>query len=196
MIEIKKISSRVASIRSLGIVGRYYESENGHYLLICDPGSKGRPGKVALTSKGQVLCVVDDCERPDEGCVSNVGIFAFVDIFSVDKLGSGSKLYVYSADGELIFSRKFSNYPFGSGISSDGTHVVVQLAGSKRSKDGGRFYLFNIPSSSVVSWFYPAEIDGGRLKCEFSVPERILYLSYNDKSFKRYKYSFDGSFLR
>ena len=161
-VSIEKISKRVASIRigNLHIVGRFHESENGQYLL-----TVGEPGKVVLTSKNQLLCLVDDCERPKQGCVSNVGIFAFVDVFSVDKLGSGSQLYVCK-EGELLFSRKFSNLPMlsGVGISSDGTHVVVKLAGSAKGKnrkdDGGRLYLFNIPSSRVVSWVY-VEVDQG-----------------------------------
>ncbi len=138
-----------------------------------------------------MVCVVD-CERPSTGCVSNVGIFAIADSLPIDKLGSGSKLCVYSADGELNLSRKFSAIIFSMGISPDGTHAVVQLSGSKLdSKDGGRLYLFNISNSSVVSAFFPET--GWAEKYEFSVPEKILYLCY--KNNRRYRYSFDGSFF-
>ena len=194
--DIQKIGSRMVRIKSLDMFGPFSESDDGQYLLVRQDTDRERGiggyresgnGRFALIDSGQ-SAFVGECERPTEGEVANTGTFAIIDSLFGDKLGS--KLYVYSLDGELQLLHSFSANTFNVGISADGAYVVVQLAFSD-TDDSGKLYLFDANHSKIISAFAPET--GWADKYVFSVPEKIVSLSY--KNNRQYRYLFDGTFL-
>ena len=193
---VRKVGSRMLRISSLDMFGPYSESDNGRYLLIRQDSDReqGRGGyresgngKFALVDNGRVV-FSGECERPTEGEVSNSGTFAITDTLFGDKLGS--KLYVYSADGNLIFKHRFSANTLNIGISPEGTHVVAQMCNSD-TDDSGKLFLFEVNQEKVITAFIPET--GWANEYEFSVPNGFLNLCYRGN--RKYKYKFDGSFL-
>lgn len=194
--DIRAVGKHMMRVQSLNIFGPFSESKNGQYLLVRQDSDRQRGiggyresgnGTFVLVSQGQVVCV-GECERPTEGDVANDGTFAIIDTFFGDKLGS--KLYVHSADGTILYAHVFSANTLNIGISAEGTYVVAQLAYSS-TEDSGKFYLFDTRKSKVISVFVP--LTGWADKYEFSLPNKIVYLCY--KNNRRYGYSFDGTFL-
>lgn len=194
--DVRKVGSRMLRISSLDMFGPYSESRNGSYLLLRQDSDRehGRGGyresgngKFALVSNGRVV-FTGECERPTEGAVSNSGTLAITDTLFGDKLGS--KLYVYSVDGKLIFEYRFSANTLNIGISPEGTHVVAQMCNSD-TDHSGKLFLFEIRQAKVIAEFIPDT--GWANEYEFSVPDGILSLCYRGN--RKYKYKFDGSFL-
>jgi len=194
--DVRKVGSRMLRISSLDMFGPYSESRDGRYLLLRQDSDReqGRGGyresgngKFALVDNGSVV-FAGECERPTEGAVSNSGTFAITDTLFGDKLGS--KLYVYSADGNLIFEHRFSANTLNIGISPEGTHVVAQMCNSD-TDDSGKLFLFEISQPKVIAAFIPET--GWANEYEFSVPDGILSLCYRGN--RKYKYRFDGTFL-
>lgn len=193
---IRKAGNRMIRIQSLDIFGPYSESQNGQYVLIREDSDRENGiggyrdsgnGRFALVNKGQVV-YVGECERPTKGEVANNGIFAITDNLFGDKLGS--KLYVYSANGNLRFSHVFTANTLNIGISAEGTHVAAQLCNSE-TEDSGKLYLFDVNQCKVASMFAPET--GWANRYEFAELEKIVYLCY--KNSRCYAYSFDGTFL-
>ncbi len=193
---VKKISSRMLRVSSLDMYGPYSESENGRFLLIrqdSDPKQgiggyrESGNGKFALIDNGSVL-FAGECERPSEGEVSNFGTFAIIDTLLGDQLGS--KLYVYSADGNLIFCHEFAAKTLNIGISPEGTHVVAQMFYSD-TNDSGKLFLFDVRQAKVIAAFIPEP--GWANEYNFSVPNGFVSLCYLGN--RKYRYTLDGSFL-
>ncbi len=194
--DIRKVGSRMIRVQSLNMFGVYSESADRQYLLIRQDSDResgvggcrdSGNGRFALARQGKIL-YVGECERPTEGAVSNSGTFAIIDTLFGDKLGS--KLYVYSEDGKLLFSKRFTANTLNMGISTEGSHVVVQLCGSN-TKDSGKLLVFEISTSETISAFAPETRWAQRY--EFSVSDQIVYLCYDNN--RRYAYSFQGVFL-
>ena len=193
---VRKVGKRILHIKSLDMLGPFSESEDCQFLLVREDADRDRGiggyrdsgnGRFALINNGNIN-FVGECERPTGADVANTGTFAIVDTLFGDKLGS--KLYVYSADGELLLEHLFTANTFNIGISVDGTYVIVQLCGSD-TDDSGRLYLFDVYQSTVVSAFVPET--GWAKKYFFSVPEKIVCLFYKEK--RQYRYRFDGDFF-
>ena len=194
--DVRKVGSRMLRISSLDMFGPYSESRNGRYLLLRQDSDReqGRGGyresgngKFALVDNGSVV-FTGECERPTEGAVSNSGTFAITDTLFGDKLGS--KLYVYSADGNLIFEHRFSANTLNIGISPEGSHVAAQMCNSD-TDDSGKLFLFDISQAKVIAAFIPET--GWAKEYEFSVSDGILTLCYRGN--RKYEYRFDGTFL-
>lgn len=194
--DVSKVGNRMLRISSLDMFGPYSESKNGCYLLIRQDSDheRGRGGyresgngRFALVKNG-IVVLTGECERPTEGEVSNIGTFAITDTLFGDKLGS--KLYVYSADGAQLIAHTFSANTLNIGISSEGTHVVVQLCNSD-TNDSGKLFLFEVSQSKAITTFIPET--GWANEYDFSVPDGILYLCYRGN--RKYRYQFDGTFI-
>ena len=191
--QVRKIGRKIARIEteSLSMSGPFSESEDGRYLLVREDRDRERKiggsrdsgnGRFAVTYDERVV-FVRDCERPRGGVIANTGTSAITDTLFADRVGS--KLYVYSADGELQLSRSFEVNTYSIGISSEGDYVAAQL-------HSGELYLFDIVQRKAISAFSPKT--GWAHSYRFSAKEQIVHLCYI-KNNRQYRYSFDGTLL-
>lgn len=195
--DMKYIGTRLVRIKSINMIGPFEKSPDEKYVLVLkDSDKKGGRGGNRLSGKGRFALVRDgkvlytgQCERPTNGVVSNSGSFAIGDTLFSDKVGA--KLYVYTPNGELTFSHKFSANIKSMGISDNGQYVIIQLYNSD-TEDSAKSILFDTSNKRIISRFDP--ISFGNVKhYEFFMNEGFIQFCYS--SGRKYLYTFDGTFL-
>jgi tetratricopeptide (TPR) repeat protein len=181
---------------SLGDYDESARSENGQYVLAwsdsTSDGSIGGArdkgnGRYALFS-GDRLILKGSLQRPNDGNVSDQGIFALNDwMFGGGPQGT---FYVFDTQGKVLISHKYKANLGINGISSDGRYAVSQ-AYYADSEDGNNLSFFDLSKRILVWKFEP--IPGPPEGFRFDTESSILYLIY--KNNQEYRYDFKGNFL-
>jgi len=194
--DIEKVGSQMVRINSIDFFGPYSESLDGKYLIACQDSDPSRgiggyrtegKGHFVLVESGKVL-FSKECQRPNDGRVSNNGTVIVCDWLFGDQIGS--KLLAYNVDGQQILERRFTANAYNNGISADGQFAVVQLCNSD-TDDGNKLDLFDLRKRTILSSFIPET--GWANSYEFDPNSKILSLCYRNG--RSYRYSFDGGFL-
>lgn len=194
--DVEKVGSQMLRIKSIDFFGPYSESSDGKYLIACQDCDPSRSvggyrtdgnGRFILVESGKVL-FSKECQRPNDGIVSNNGTVIVCDWLFGDDLGS--KLLAYDVDGQQILEHRFSANAYSNGISADGQFAVVQLCSSDAS-DGNTLYLFDLHKRKILSSFKPET--GSANSYEFDTNFKILSLCYSNG--RTYQYTFNGEFL-
>jgi hypothetical protein len=194
--DVKKVGSSMVLIKSINFFGSYSESPNGKYIVTCQDSDHSRGvggyrtkgnGRFALVELSNIL-FLKECQRPNDGKVSNNGTVIISDWLFGDELGS--TLLVYDITGQRILEHRFTANAFNNGISPDGQFAAVQLCNSD-TEDANSLFLFNLNSKSLISKFKPQT--GWADSYNFDIEYKTVSLCYRNG--RSYRYSFDGTFL-
>ena len=193
---IFEISGKVIHINKLNFFGLFHRSENGRFILAWsdyDPASKiggmreKGYGRYVLIEKGKVI-LQGKLERPNDGKVSNLGIFILNDwMFGQELRGT---FYAFDSSGKLLIKHTCNANLYNNGLSNDGRYAVCQTAPND-GEDGNKLFFFNLQERRLVWKHEP--IPGWAKNYYFDTIQQVLYLIYEDG--RRYRYSFDGNFL-
>jgi len=185
------------TIDAIDYFGQYVRSPNGRYALswvespfIEDENGNTRkiPGKYLLLD-GDKIILKGRMARPNDGVVSNVGVFAINDwTFSE---GLAGVLNVISPTGEALLKKRFRANLNNCGISSDGRFAVCQTCNSDYDAHSGMLFFFDVSNRKLL-WKKAPET-GWASGYEFDTQNKILYLCY--EGLGKYRYSFDGKCL-
>ena len=183
-------------VDELDFFGKYSKSADGHYLVAwSDSDRSTRSGGFRTTGSGSYLLARDGvvvaqgiAERPNDGKVSNAGIFIINDWM----LGDGLKgtFRAYAQNGSSILSFRFAANLYNNGISEDGRYAVCQLCNSSND-DGGTLALFDLVNGHLL-WKRVPET-GWANSYSFRGPEQRITLHYSKRG--AFDYDFSGVFL-
>lgn len=194
--DVFKISDDFIRFDKLDFFGPFHRSENGRFILAWsdyDPKSgiggareKGH-GRYVLLDGGKII-LQGKLERPNDGKVSNQGIFILNDWM----FGEGLKgtFYAFDVKGKQLIRHKCEANLYNNGLSNDGQYAVCQTAHSGR-EDGNKLFFFSLQEKRLV---WKCEPETGWAKdYRFDTAQQTLYLLYDEG--RSYRYSFDGNFL-
>lgn len=185
------------TIDSIGYFGQYVQSPNGRYTLswVESPimeGSDGRsrkPQGTYLMMDGKNVVVNGRMPRPNDGVVSDVGVFAINDwTFSE---GLAGIFNVISPRGDALLKARFRANLNNCGLSNDGRFAVCQTCNSDHEAHSGMLFFFDVSNGKLL-WKKEPET-GWASGYEFDVPNRLLYLCYEGVG--KYRYTFEGQCL-
>lgn len=185
------------TINSVGYFGEYVRSSNGRYVLSwtdSDPG--GMRGGARKSGKGVYLLLDNNrlilqgrMPRPNDGVVSNVGIFAIND-WTFEE-GLHGVFHVISPTGAPLVRQRTRANLENCGISEDGRFAVCQTLFSHCEAHSGKLFFFDVGTRSLLWRKEPAT--GRTTHYRFDTANRILWLCVGDD--QEYRYTFDGKFL-
>ena len=190
------ISGDFVSIDKLYFFGSSHRSENGRFILkwsdydpksrSSGPRKKGH-GRYVLLDGGKII-LQGKLERPNDGKVSNQGIFILNDWM----FGEGSKgtFYAFDAKNKRLIRHKCDANLYNNGLSNDGQYAVCQTFYSD-GEDGNMLFFFNLREKRLVWKCEPKT--GWAKDYRFDTVQQVLYLLYDNG--RSYRYSFDGNFL-
>ncbi|WP_051967837.1 hypothetical protein [Brevibacillus thermoruber] len=171
-------TNRTLSIDSINYVGRYTVSSNGKYTLTwCD-------GRYLLLENDQII-VDGKMKRPDDGIVTDDGVFVLIDLGS----GTSGTFYAFNNAGDLLVKKAVRANIYNAGISRDGKFSVFQTAHSDNSS-GNTLYFFELNSGNLIWKATPEK--GWANSYEFDTDNCQLHLIYDDF---RVSYDFNGKLL-
>ncbi len=185
------------NIDSLGYHGQYVQSKNGRFILSwadCELGG-GRGGARAsgegtfiLLDQGSLI-LRGRMPRPNDGLVSDVGVFAISDWgFSPSE---ATVFHVTSPTGDSLIRQRIRAGIASSGISDDGLFAVCQTYDSDCEAHSGKLWFFDV-SKRVLSWRKPV-VAGLAEGYEFDTANGVMYLCYPGS--RKYRITFVGQFL-
>ncbi len=184
-------------IDKLDFHGQHYQSNNGKFILAWsdfDPKSKvggfrkSGYGSYVLLEAGKIK-LHGESERPNDGKVSNQGVFILNDWM----FGEGLKgtFYAFNAFGQKLIQHKCEANLLNNGLSESGEYAVCQTAHNDQGDDGNKLFFFDLKEQKLV-WKHTPET-GWTKDYRFDIAERTLLLTYDNMSFR---YSFiDGTFI-
>jgi len=183
-------------IKNLGFMGQFVKSNSGDWVLLWDDydevsrrggARENGNGHYALCNTKSNTVLVDgrSLERPNNGCISENGNFSLEDWHFSS--GSNGTFYIFSPDGAVLLSRKYSANITKSKISPSGKYAVCQTAGSP-SDDGNKLTLFDIESKNYI--FINPEIWAHDYKFNEDKRELVVVSHLGE-----FRYSFTGEFL-
>lgn len=166
-------------------MGEFHQSLNNQFILAWeDRNDKGRyilleHGKVKLQAK---------MKRPNNGMVSNSGIFTLSDWTSINMRGV---FYVINADGETLIQRRFKANIGYTGISDNGLFAVCQTLKSDDESDSSKLFFFDVKNRKLL-WKKCPET-GWAKSYRFDTNYKVLYLLHDEN--RAYRYTFEGLFI-
>jgi len=176
-------------IPSHNFIGLRARSPNGRFTLAWADGGpdQSRIGRYLLLD-GKRVIVEGWMPRPNDGAVTDVGVFIFNDWGALETL-SGT-FHAFGADGKTLVSRHFMANLFNNGVSADGCFAVCQTANAP-SADGNRLTVFDLGAGREIGGFQP---ESGWAKDYAFFPEtRRIRLLYHDGG--AFDYDFGGTFV-
>lgn len=196
-LDYEKTFDTFIKIAKLDFHGQYHQSENGRYILawsdfdsnskILGFREKGH-GRYVLLEDGKIK-VQGKLERPNDGKVSNQGIFIIND-WMFDP-GLNGTFYAFNADGQELIQHKCEANLLNNGLSDDGKYAVCQTANNSEGDDGNKLFFFDLKDRKFV-WKRKPET-GWTKEYLFDTIQNVLFLIYNKKGFR---YSFvNGAFI-
>lgn len=193
---VQKVGSRMVRIPSLDFFGSYAESPNGHFLIAWSDSDSSRGvggyrdkghGSYVLVNDGIAVCS-GELERPNDGKVTDDGVFVLADWMFGDSLKS--IIYAFSPNGAEIMHHRFSANMFNTGLSPTGHYAVAQLANSD-SNDGGCLAFLDLVERKLLWKQLP--VPGLADSYCFNDGTKRLGLAYRDRGI--YEYTYDGIFV-
>lgn len=170
--------------------GEYYQSPNGQFILAWRDQNEN--GRYILLKNGKVK-VQGKMKRPNDGMVSNSGVFILSDWGSQNMSGI---FYVINAEGETLIQQRCKANIGNTGISDDGCFAVCQALKSDNESDSSKMFFFDVKERKLL-WKKRPETIGSGLNWargyRFDTNNKILYLM-NDKN-RAYRYTFEGTFI-
>ena len=169
--------------------GLHSSSPDGRYRLVWCEGDRitNEAGWYALLDEGRVVAR-GTAHRPNDGKVSNAGIFIINDWGWQDQLSGVFR--AYRPDGTPIIARAFSANLFNNGLSDDGRLACCQTANAP-SDDGGVLTTFDLFGGKEAGRFIVES--GWAIRYEFPPDLEGLRLVYRDGV---YAYTLTGDFLQ
>lgn len=162
-------NTKMLLIDTLDFRGVYADSPNGLYTISCadNHGPNGGfrmegNGRFALISCQQILFMGSHLARPQNGQVSDSGVFILTDaLFGVK---TTCVFYAFAPDGSEITRFDFSAKALDTALSPDGRFAIFQLAGSE-TEDANCLVFVDIAEqriawkNSKVGWANHYEFD-------------------------------------
>lgn len=172
-------------------------SPNGRFTIAwSDADPSGRVGGsrkeglgTYLLLNGSNIVLTGKMERPNDGKVSDTGIFILNDWMFGDELNG--TFYAFSPSGHVLIKETFRANLYDNGLSTDGRLAACGTAGSEYKDDSNVLCIFDLESKNMVGKFVP--ITGHAKEYKFDGPDRTVSLVYKDNT--SYRYSFNGTFL-
>lgn len=170
--------------------GQYHQSPNGKFILAWK--ARDENGEYILLERGRVK-IQAKMRHPDNGMVSNPGVFVLSDLTSKGMYGV---FHVINADGETLIKQRCKAKIGHTGISDDGRFAVCQALESTSKSDSCKLYFFDIKEKRLL-WKKLPETIGSELNWagsyRFDTKNKVLYLIH-DKN-RAYRYTFEGTFI-
>jgi hypothetical protein len=170
--------------------GEYYQSSNGKFILTWKEQNEN--GKYILLERGKVKLQAK-MRRPNNGMVSNSGVFILSDLTSKGMYGV---FHIINADGETLIKQRCKANLGHTGISDDGRFAVCQALESTSKSDSCKLYFFDIKERKLL-WKRSPETIGPTLNWavsyRFDTKKKVLHLIH-DKN-RVYRYTFEGTFI-
>lgn len=183
-------STNGTSISIGEFTGEYHQSSKGRFILAWK--SSGDNGKYILLDRGKIKLQAK-MRHPDNGMVSNSGVFILSDLTSKGMYGV---FHVINSDGETLIKQRCRANLGSAGISDDGRFAVCQSLESTSKSDSCRLFFFDIKNKKLL-WKKVPETIGSELNWaksyRFDTKRKVLYLIH-DKN-RTYRYTFEGTFL-
>lgn len=183
--------SRNDNFISIGdFTGQYYRSPNSKFILAWK--NQNENGKYILLERGK-LKLQAKMKHPDNGMVSNSGIFILSD--STSK-GTYGVFHIINANGETLIRQRCKANIGTTGISDDGRFAVCQALESTSKPDSCKLFFFEIKNKKLL-WKKSPETIGSGLNWaksyRFDTKKKILYLTHDRD--RVYSYTFEGTFI-
>lgn len=170
--------------------GKYHRSPNGKFVLAWK--QKNENGEYLLLERGKVKLQAK-IRHPDNGMVSNSGVFILSDLTSKGMYGI---FQIMNADGETLIKQRCKAKIGHTGISDDGRFAVCQALESTSKSDSCKLYFFDIKERKLL-WKKLPETIGSELNWaesyRFDTKNKVLYLIHNNN--RAYRYTFEGTFI-
>jgi hypothetical protein len=185
-------------IEGTSFVGRYAKSPNGRYTLIWRDGNdEGTCGGARESGHGRYMLIDGDnircegrTERPNDGLVSDIGLFILNDWhFTTGELKG--TFCAFRPNGDELIRRRFNANLLNSGLARDGTHAVCQTCNSDDPDDSAVLVVFDLEAGEEL-FRWRAE-SGWAKGYEFSDDGSRIVLIYPEG--RKYAYSLSGDFL-
>ncbi len=165
-LEIRSESSLIITLGDLKIFCQYTKSDNGQFTLaFCDDDPFKLIGGHRKAGKGfyfliynNVLTVMGQMERPNDGKVADNGWFIINDWLFTDNLESVA--YCFDDKGNIIIRKKLKANLLTNAISRSGNFALFQTANS--DNDYGNNLFFYDLKTQVLIW---------KKKCDFAWPK-------------------------
>jgi hypothetical protein len=170
--------------------GEYHQSPNGKFILAWK--SRNENGEYILLERGKVKLQAK-MRHPDNGMVSNPGVFLLSDLTSKGMYGT---FHVMNADGDTLIKQRCKAKIGYTCISDDGRFAVCQALESSSKSDSCKLYFFDLVDRKLI-WKKTPETLGSELhwakSYRFDTKNKILFLIH-DKN-RVYRYTFEGAFI-
>jgi tetratricopeptide (TPR) repeat protein len=170
--------------------GEYHQSPKGKFILAWK--NQNENGKYILLERGKVKLQAK-MRHPDNGMVSNPGVFILSDLTSKGMYGV---FHIINSDGETLIKQRCKANLVNTGISDDGRFAVCQALESTSKSDSCKLFFFDIKNRKLL-WKKVPETIGTELNWaksyHFDAKRKVLYLIH-DKD-RAYRYTFEGTFL-
>lgn len=165
-LEIRGDSSLIISLGDLRIFCQYTKSENNEYVLaFCDGDPFKHIGGHRKEGKGyyflianNVLTVMGQIERPNDGKVANNGCFIINDWLFTDNLESVA--YCFNDKGNIVIQKKLKANLLINAISRNGNFALFQTANSDNDY-GNNLFFYDLNTKEML-W---------KKKCDFAWPK-------------------------
>jgi hypothetical protein len=179
----------VIDIPSRNFIGICARSPSKRFTIAWIDGGPGqtRTGRYLLLD-GERIIVEGKMARPNDGAVTDDGVFILNDWGSIETLNG--TFTAFGLDGRKLVSRKFSGNLFNNGLSPDGRYAVCQTANAP-GEDGNLLTLFDLRAGSEIFAWRPES--GWASYYEFPPDTQTIRLGYRDRG--AFAYGFDGTFL-
>jgi tetratricopeptide (TPR) repeat protein len=197
LLDYRKSIGNFIHIDKLNFHGQHHQSDNGRFIIAWsdfDPKSrisgfrKSGYGSYVLLDEGKII-LHGELERPNDGKVSNQGVFILNDwMFSECLNGT---FYAFNVEGQKLIEHKCEANLLNNGLSEDGEYAVCQTANNLQGDDGNKLFFFNLKEQELV-WKHTPET-GWTKEYSFDKKQMMLGLTYGNKCFR---YSFvNGTFI-
>ena len=135
--------------------GEYYQSPNGQFILAWNDQNEN--GRYILLKNGKVI-VQGKMKRPNDGMVSNSGVFILSDWGSQNMSGT---FYAINAEGEILIRQRCKANLGDIGISDDGCFAVCQALKSDNELDSSKLFFFDVKERKLLWKKRPETIGSG-----------------------------------
>jgi hypothetical protein len=182
-LDIRGESSLIISLGDLRVFCEYTKSDNGQNILVfCDGDPIKHIGGHRKEGKGfyflitnNVLTVMGQIERPNDGKVADNGWFIINDWLFTDNLESVA--YCFDDKGNIVMQKRLKANLLTNGISKNGSFALFQTANSDNDY-GNNIFFYNLKIQQLL-W---------KKNCDFAWPkkysiledERKINLHYED----------------
>ncbi|AKB78218.1 hypothetical protein MSHOH_1735 [Methanosarcina horonobensis HB-1 = JCM 15518] len=124
--------------------GEYHQSPKGKFILTWKDQNEN--GKYILLEGGKVKLQAK-MRHPDNGMVSNSGVFILSDLTSKGMYGV---FHIINSDGETLIKQRFKANLGPASISDDGSFAVCQALESTGKSDSCKLFFFDIKNRKLL----------------------------------------------